>query len=119
MLKEFKADLHIHTCLSPCADDEMSPGKIVEQAKINRLDIIGICDHNSAENVAATRKTGEKEKIVVIGGIEVSSQEEIHILALFNYEKDLFEFQAFIYKELSGFNDEKSFGKQLIISENN
>ena len=119
MLKEFKADLHIHTCLSPCADDEMSPEKIVEQAKINKLDIIGICDHNSAENVAATRKTGEKEKIVVIGGIEVSSQEEIHILALFNYEKDLFEFQAFIYKELSGFNDEKSFGKQLIINENN
>ena len=119
MLKEFKADLHIHTCLSPSADDEMSPQKIVEQAKINKLDIIGICDHNSAENVTATRKTGEKEKIVVIGGIEVSSQEEIHILALFNYEKDLFEFQKVIYEKLSGFNDEKSFGKQLIINENN
>lgn len=118
MLKEFKADLHIHTCLSPCADNEMSPLKIAEQAKINKLDIIGICDHNSAENVTATRKIGEKEKITVIGGIEVASQEEVHILALFNNEKDLFEFQTVIYERLSGFNDEKIFGKQLIISEN-
>jgi len=119
MLKEFKADLHIHTCLSPCASDEMSPQRIVEQAKINKLDIIGICDHNSAENVTATRKTGEREKIVVIGGIEVTSQEEVHILALFDNEKDLFEFQAVIYEKLSGFNDEKSFGKQLIVNDNN
>ena len=119
MLKEFKADLHIHSCLSPCADDEMSPQKIVEQAKINKLDIIGICDHNSAENVPATRKTGERENITVIGGIEASSQEEVHILALFNNAKDLFEFQAVIYERLPGFNDEKSFGKQLIINENN
>ena len=119
MLKEFKADLHVHTCLSPCADDKMSPQKIVEQAKINQLDIIGICDHNSAENVTAARKTGEREKITVIGGIEVTSQEEVHILALFDDEKDLFDFQAVIYEKLSGFNDEKSFGKQLIINENN
>ena len=101
--------MHIHTCLSPCASDEMSPQRIVEQAKINKLDIIGICDHNSSENVTATRKVGERENIAVIGGIEATSQEEVHILALFEGEKDLCEFQAVIYKELSGFNDEQIF----------
>lgn len=118
MLKEFKADLHIHTCLSPCADEELSPQRIIKQAKINSLDIVGICDHNSAENVVAIRNLGEREKIAVIGGMEATSQEEAHILALFDHERDLFDFQAAIYERLSGSNDEKAFGKQLIINEN-
>ena len=86
---------------------------------MNNLDIVGICDHNSAENVMATQKIGQREKIVVIGGIEATSQEEVHILALFDNAKELFEFQEIIYEKLSGFNDEKVFGKQLIIDENN
>src|SRR4030043_69783 len=73
MLKKFKADLHIHTCLSPCADEEMFPQRIIKQAKMNNLDIVGICDHNSAENVIATQKIGQREKIAVIGVIEATS----------------------------------------------
>ncbi|MFZ3386517.1 MAG: PHP domain-containing protein [Candidatus Hydromicrobium sp.] len=119
MLKKFKADLHIHTCLSPCADEEMFPQRIIKQAKMNDLDIVGICDHNSAENVIATQKIGQREKIAVIGGIEATSQEEVHILALFDNVKELFEFQEIIYEKLSDFNDEKVFGKQLIINEDN
>jgi len=119
MLREFKADLHIHTSLSPCADEEMFPQSIIKQAKINDLDIVGICDHNSAENVVATKKIGQREDVAVIGGIEATSQEEVHILALFDKIKELFEFQEIIYKKLSGFNDEKVFGKQLIINEDN
>ena len=118
MLKEFKADLHIHTCLSPCADGEMSPHRVIKQAKINSLDIVGICDHNSAENVVATRKIGKREKIKVFGGIEATSQEEVHILALFDHEEGVFDFQATIYEKLSGSNDEEFFGKQLIMNEN-
>ena len=117
MLREFKADLHIHTCLSPCAGDDMSPQSIVKQAEIKKLDIIGICDHNSAENVTATQETAKRKRITVIGGIEATSQEEVHILALFNDEKDVFEFQAVIYEKLSGFNEDEVFGKQLIINE--
>ena len=119
MLREFKADLHIHTSLSPCAGEEMFPQRIIKQAKMNNLDIVGICDHNSAENVMATQKIGERGKITVIGGIEATSQEEVHILALFDNVKELFEFQEIIYDKLSGFNDEKVFGKQLIINEAN
>ena len=117
MLREFKADLHIHTSLSPCADEEMFPQRIIKKAKMNNLDIVGICDHNSAENVVAIQKIGERGGIAVIGGIEATSQEEVHILALFDSIKELFKFQEIIYEKLSGFNDEKVFGKQLIINE--
>ncbi|RMD59308.1 MAG: PHP domain-containing protein, partial [Nitrospirae bacterium] len=46
----FVADLHVHTCLSPCADIDMSPLRIIEKAKSKSIDIIGITDHNSSEN---------------------------------------------------------------------
>ncbi len=117
MLREIKVDLHIHSCLSPCGSLEMSPQRIVRQAKIKGMDVIGICDHNSAENVVAVKKAAEKEGLTVIGGIEVTSREEIHILALFDENKDLFELQNIIYENLPGRNDEKVFGRQVVANE--
>ena len=116
-MREFKADLHVHTCLSPCADDGMVPREIIKRAKARKLDIVGICDHNSAENVPAMIKAGSRENIAVIGGIEATTSEEVHVLALFSGEKELNEFQALIYRNLSGSNDEAVFGKQLVINE--
>lgn len=120
MLKRFKADLHIHTCLSPCSDSEvrMSPRRIIEQAKLRGLDVIGICDHNSAENVACAQKVGENEGLAVIGGIEITSQEEVHILAFFDEDKDLFKLANLIYENLPGINDERVFGEQIVVNEN-
>ncbi len=80
--------------------------------------MIGICDHNSAENVACAKKVGEKEGLAVIGGIEVTSQEEVHILALFNEDEDLFELASLIYENLPGINDERVFGEQIVVNEN-
>lgn len=117
MLRRFRMDLHIHTCLSPCADSEMVPTKIVKKAKSKGLDVIGICDHNSAENVMAVKRAGEREKLGVIGGIEITSREEVHILAFFDKENNLFELQKIIYDNLSGINDEKIFGEQIIVDE--
>lgn len=119
MLKEFKADLHIHTSLSPCAEEEMFPLDIIRQAKMNDLDIVGICDHNSAENVMAAKKIGQREDIAVVGGIEATSQEEVHILAFFNNIEELLEFQEIIYNKLPGVNNDRIFGRQLVINENN
>lgn len=116
-MREFKADLHIHTCLSPCADLEMSPKNIVREAKRNGLQIIGICDHNSAENVPAVEKTAIKEGIKVIGGMEVTSKEEVHILALFDTEDKLFSLQEIVYENLRGTNDEKLYGEQVVVNE--
>ena len=117
MLTQFRADLHVHTCLSPCADEEMSPLAIVRQAKKKGLDIIGICDHNSTKNVGAVRQAGRREGLVVIGGIEVCSKEEVHILCLFDEEQSLQEMQSLIDQNLSGENNPELFGQQCLCDE--
>ncbi len=117
MLNEHKADLHIHTCLSPCADLEMTPRKIATKAKEMQLQCIGITDHNSAENVLAVRKAAERLGIFVIGGMEITSREEVHILGFFDNDEKLFEFQDIIQRKLPGENDEEIFGFQLIMDE--
>jgi PHP family Zn ribbon phosphoesterase len=116
-LKEFHGDLHIHTCLSPCADLEMSPMNIVKEAKKKGLHFIGICDHNSAENVYAVKKIGKIEEIAVLGGMEITSQEEVHILALFDEDQRLQSLQENIYKNLNGTNDQRLYGDQLVVNE--
>jgi len=81
-VKRFCADLHIHTALSPCAMDEMTPCGIVQAALNVGLQMIAICDHNSARNVAAVQEAGAGA-IGVIPGIEITSEEEVHVLGLF------------------------------------
>jgi len=116
-LTKIKADLHIHTCLSPCGDLEMSPQSIIQQAKTRNIDLIGICDHNTAENVPALKKAADKLQIQVLPGMEVTTQEEVHILALFNTIASVLELQKTIYKNLPGENDEKTFGMQVAVNE--
>ncbi|MCS6803781.1 MAG: PHP domain-containing protein [Blastocatellia bacterium] len=116
-MREFKADLHIHTCLSPCAELEMSPRNIVSTAKRRGLDVISICDHNSAENVPAVGINAAREGIAVIGGMEVTSKEEVHIVALFGNDEHLFSLQEIVYENLHGTNDEKLYGEQVIVNE--
>jgi len=117
MLEEFRGDLHVHTCLSPCGDLSMLPTLIVMKAKEKNLDMIAICDHNTTENVAAVQKAGEKEGVSVIGGIEITSQEEAHILAYFKKSGDLRKIQEVIYEHLPGTNDASVFGEQVIVDE--
>ncbi len=117
-LKEFRVDLHIHTCLSPCADLTMVPSGIIAQAKMQNLDIIGICDHNSFENIDAVKKTGHKDDIYVLKGIEITSSEEVHVMGFFDDNTDLKKIQYTIYKNLPGENDEDIFGHQLVVDGN-
>lgn len=116
-MRKVRADLHLHTCLSPCADDQMQTAAIIEHAKKAGLDMIGICDHNSGENVSAVMKAGERQGLAVIPGVEVTSREEVHILGLFDTEQDLMSLQDIIYENLPGQNDEEAFGPQLIMDE--
>lgn len=116
-LKLFKADLHIHTCLSPCSDWEMSPKKIVEKSIEKQLDIIAICDHNSAENVQAAAHLGEKAGICVLPGMEICSREEVHILGLFKNVEQTLHMQEYVYEHLPGENKTEVFGYQVIVNE--
>ncbi len=96
----------------------MTPRRIVEMALEKGIDIIGICDHNSAENVTAVIKAAQTEKLKVLPGIEVTSKEEVHILALFGDKKDSFRMQKLIYENLNGENNEEVFGPQVVVNEN-
>lgn len=113
-LRRIKADLHVHTCLSPCSGLDMSPREVVNGAVRSGIQLIGICDHNSAENVLAVKKAGERNGLMVLGGMEVASSEEAHILVFFDEDDDLLDFQAHVYRHLAGKNDEHNFGLQVI-----
>ena len=116
-MKAFKGDLHIHTCLSPCADLEMSPLAIVDRSIKKGLDIIAICDHNSAENAGAVVKAGAKRGLHVLPGMEINSMEEVHVLAIFNSENQAGIMQDIIYNHLEGKNSPDIFGEQIVVNE--
>ena len=71
-LVRYKADLHIHTCLSPCGDLDNSPRGVVEAALAAHLDVIAVCDHNSAENVAAAQRAARRASERSGGPLRVS-----------------------------------------------
>lgn len=118
MLKKFRADLHIHTILSPCTElTEMSPHAIIEKARHTALEVIAICDHNSCENIAPAQKNSLSRKLIVLAGIEIASKEEVHTLGLFDEEEEALKVQEVVYRNLPGENDEKSFGHQVVVNE--
>ena len=85
-----KADLHIHTALSPCAAQDMTPPAIVAAAVQAGLNMIAICDHNSAGNVRAVQDAAHHaaheaaaDTLTVIAGMEITTAEEVHVLGLF------------------------------------
>ncbi len=116
-MKLFKADLHIHSCLSPCADLDMTPRGIIEMSLQKGLDIIAVSDHNSAENVGAVIRAAQNRNLTVLPGLEVSSREEVHCLAFFNTLQQALDLQDIIYKALKGTNRPDIFGDQVIANE--
>jgi PHP family Zn ribbon phosphoesterase len=76
------ADLHVHTALSPCADDAMTPPAIVAAALAEGLAMIAVCDHNSARNAAAVQAAAG-ERLAVVAGMEITTAEECHVVGLF------------------------------------
>jgi 3',5'-nucleoside bisphosphate phosphatase len=113
---KFAVDLHVHTALSPCGDDDMTPNNIVNMAMLKGLDIIAITDHNTCANLQAVIDAGRNKGLMVIPGIEVQSKEEVHLICLFKKLEKALEFGEFIYNSLPNIpNNEELFGKQLII----
>jgi PHP family Zn ribbon phosphoesterase len=114
----YRADLHIHSVLSPCADLEMSPINIINKAKERKLDIIGITDHNSTKQCKVTKEIGEKNGIFVLCGAEITTKEEVHCLTFFENLEKLSAFQKYIEIHLPKINnDVQRFGYQLIVDE--
>ncbi len=115
----FKADLHLHTCLSPCGELEMTPMKIVERCRREKLDTVAVSDHNSAKNVAGVSAAAGDEGPRILAGMEVSTAEEVHILALFDRAAEVLTLQDTVYNHLlPGRNDDELFGMQVVANEN-
>jgi len=95
----------------------MTPRAIVRAALDRGLDMIAVCDHNSARNTAATSRAAEGTGLMVIPGVEITTSEEVHILGLFPSDSDAEAVQEEVYGRLFGQNDEKVFGYQVVVDE--
>jgi len=116
-LRVVTADLHVHTCLSPCATLDMTPRKIVAQARRMKLDMIAITDHNTAENAGALMDAAADVALTVIPGLEITTAEEAHVLALFPTLAAALAMQELVHAHLTpGENDEELFGLQVVAS---
>ena len=111
-----KYDLHIHSALSPCADDNMTPSNIVGFAKLQGLDAVAIADHNAIANVKVAMDVGDAFDVVVVPAMELQTAEDIHILCLFESLEDLQSFYNCIdFADIQ--NRAEIFGEQLILDE--
>lgn len=111
-------DLHIHSCLSPCGDNDMTPYNIVNMAKLLGYDIIALTDHNSCLNCPGAVKAGEEAGITVVPGMELCTSEEIHTVCLFSDLEKALDFSEFVRNSMMYVkNDAKIFGDQLITDE--
>lgn len=108
-------DLHIHSCLSPCGDDDMTPANIVGMAALIGLDIIAVTDHNSCKNCPAVMAAAAEYGLTVIPGMELCTSEEVHVLCLFPTLEDALAFDVYVSEHLPPIpNKEEIFGKQQI-----
>lgn len=108
-------DLHIHSALSPCCDNEMTPNNIVNMAYLKGLDVISVTDHNSMLNVKPVIELAKDKGIIVIPGIEITAKEDVHVLCYFNNLENGLKFQDIVYDGLPDILNRKDiFGEQLI-----
>lgn len=117
-MRTYRADLHIHTLLSPCGDLGMSPANIVSEALKKKLDIIGITDHNSTRQAGLVAKLGSNNGLFVLQGAEVTTREEVHCLAFFESPAELQKFQEYLDQNIPPIkNDPLLFGDQVVVNE--
>ena len=112
-------DFHIHSCLSPCADMDMTPHSIAGMSYINGLNAIAVCDHNSARNIRSVMKAAEEFGITVVPGIEAESAENIHLVCLFSTIEAAEKMGQTLEENLPPIKNRADiFGKQCVMNEN-
>ena len=114
----FYYDLHIHSCLSPCGDDEMTPYNIVGMAKLIGLDLIAITDHNSSRNAPAVLKAASEYGLIALPGMELTTSEDVHIVMLFPTLEAALGFNDYVdFHKLRVDNRPEIYGNQLVIGD--
>ncbi len=115
-MNKYYYDLHIHSCLSPCADDDNTPNNIAGMASLSGLNIVALTDHNSTKNCPAFFEAVKKYGIIPIAGMELTTAEDIHIVCLFKHLSDALSFGELIDERRMAVKNKPSvFGEQLIL----
>ena len=108
-------DLHIHSCLSPCGDDDMTPANIAGMAAVKGLDVIALTDHNACRNCPAFMAAAEEYGVLAIPGMEITTSEEVHAVCLFPTLEAALNFDRYVYERLMKYpNNSQIFGRQQI-----
>ena len=117
-MNKYYYDLHIHSCLSPCGDDDSTPYNIAGMGAVSGLQIMALTDHNTCKNCPAFFKACKQYGIIAVAGMELTTAEDIHIICLFEELEDALRFSEEIEKHRPPFpNREDIFGKQMILGE--
>jgi 3',5'-nucleoside bisphosphate phosphatase len=116
-MKLFRADLHVHTVLSPCGSLDMAPERIVKMAVDRGMDVIAITDHNSTRQCQEVMEVASSQGLLVIGGAEINTREEVHCLTFFENQALLAEFQKYLDQWLPNIpNNPAKWGHQVWVN---
>lgn len=117
-IEQYRYDLHMHSCLSPCGDNDMTPNNMVNMAALLGCQILAITDHNTCKNAPAAMRVGEQAGVLVIPGMELCTSEEAHVVCLFETAEDALAFDAYVEAHMMHIpNRPEIFGDQLIMDE--
>lgn len=117
-MKKLYYDLHMHSCLSPCGDDDMTPNNIAGMGVVARLDIMALTDHNSCRNCPAFYKAAQKNGIIPVAGMELTTAEDIHLVCLFEELEQAMEFSSAVDSHRIRIKNRTDiFGEQLVMNE--
>ena len=118
MKNKYYYDLHIHSCLSPCADNDSTPGNIVGMGVLAGLQIMALTDHNSCKNCPAFFAAAKKHGIIPVAGMELTVAEDVHVICLFPTLDSAMEFDRVVAKRRIPIKNRPDiFGEQLIVGE--
>ncbi len=117
-MSSYSYDLHIHSCLSPCGDDESTPSSIAGIAVLNGVRIAALTDHNTTRNCPAFCKAARVYGLIPVPGMELSTSEDIHVVCLFPSLELAMQFNEVVKKRLIRVkNDPVIFGDQFVMDE--
>ena len=118
-MNRYYYDFHIHSCLSPCADNDMTPNNIAGMGALAGLNIMALTDHNSSRNCPAFFAAAKRNGIIPIAGMELTTAEDIHVVCLFETLEDALRFNDEVDRQRIRFaNRTDIFGDQLLVDEN-
>ncbi len=115
-MSRFYYDLHTHSCLSPCADEDNTPNNLLGMASLSGIDILALTDHNSCKNCPALFRAAERYGVIPVAGMELTTSEDIHVVCLFETLSDAMAFDEEIAKRRVLIKNRPDiFGEQLIL----